>query len=445
MHVLVLGSGVIGVSSAYYLAKLGMKVTVIDRQPAPGLETSFANAGQISPGYATPWAAPGIPMKALKWMFQKHAPLSIKPDGSLWQLQWMMHMLQNCNSQCYNINKERMVRLAEYSRDCLDSLRETEQIDYEARTRGTLQVFRTQKQCDAAQKDIAVLRRCGVSFELLDRNGCVNIEPALGPVKEKLTGGLRLPGDETGDCQLFTTRLAEKARALGVTFRQNVNIQRLMSERLVSNQGKLSGIAIHTNGKTEILQADQYVIALGSYSRPLMQHFGIQIPVYPVKGYSLTIPVVNAEASPISTVMDETYKVAITRFDHRIRVGGMAEVAGFDLSLNPKRRATLEMVTNSLFPNAGDLSQATFWTGLRPMTPDGTPIIGRVSDQPQHENIWLNTGHGTLGWTMACGSGRILADLISRRTPEIRTDDLSLNRYQTRRVKNVRQLPAPVV
>jgi D-amino-acid dehydrogenase len=424
MRVLVLGSGVVGVASAYYLAKQGMEVAVIDRQPAPGLETSFANAGQISPGYSAPWAAPGIPLKALKWMFQRHAPLSIRPDGSLWQLQWMAQMLRNCTSARYEMNKERMVRLAEYSRDCLDLLRESTHIQYEARTLGTLQVFRTQKQLDAAQQDIEILKRCGVNYELLDPVGCAIAEPALTRVKEKLEGGLRLPGDETGDCQLFTTNLAQEARKLGVQFRQEVIVK-----RIAKHQGKITGVVIEANGKEDILQADQYVVALGSYSRELMQALQIDIPVYPVKGYSLTIPVINAGASPVSTVMDETYKVAITRFDERIRVGGMAELAGFDLSLNPKRRETLEMVVNSLFPDAGDVINASFWTGLRPMTPDGTPIIGRASQQSGLSNLWLNTGHGTLGWTMACGSGQVLADLVAERTPAIRSDDLNLVRY----------------
>ncbi|MDO9394808.1 MAG: D-amino acid dehydrogenase [Methylotenera sp.] len=422
MRVLVLGSGVIGVTSAYYLAQKGFEVTVIDRQPAVGLETSFANAGQISPGYSAPWAAPGVPMKALKWIFQRHSPLALKPDWSLWQLAWTLKLLRNCNSASYDRNKERMVRLAEYSRDCLGELRTNTGIAYEGRTRGTLQVFRTQKQLDAEAKDIAVLSRMGVPFEHLDSDGCARVEPALALVKDQLLGGLRLPHDETGDCQLFTTNLAAEARKLGVKFRQDVTI-----ERLLTLNGKLSGVEITTQEGLEMLHADQYVVALGSYSRQLMQGLGLKIPVYPVKGYSLTVPVINNDAAPISTVMDETYKVAITRFDNRIRVGGMAELAGFDLSLNPRRRETLEMVLGSLFPNAGDVSQSLFWTGLRPMTPDGTPIIGKAS--AMYENVWLNTGHGTLGWTMACGSGQLLADLVANHQPAIQSDDFALGRY----------------
>lgn len=424
MRVLILGSGVIGVTSAYYLAKKGFEVTVIDRQPSPGMETSFANAGQISPGYSTPWAGPGVPMKAIKWLFQRHSPFAMRVDGTLWQLQWAIKLLQNCNAASYDTNKERMVRLAEYSRDCLDALRISTGIQYEARTQGTLQVFRTQRQLDAAAKDIVVLSRCAVPFELLDREGCAQVEPALALVKHKLMGGLRLPGDETGDCQLFTVRLAEEARKLGVQFRQNVFI-----ERLQTSHGKLSGVEISMETGKETLNADQYVVALGSYSRELLKNLNLSLPVYPVKGYSLTVPVLNSDASPVSTVMDETYKVAITRFDNRIRVGGMAELAGFDLKLNPRRRKTLEMITNDLFPSSGDVSNATLWAGLRPMTPDGTPIIGRASNQPQHDNVWLNTGHGTLGWTMACGSGQLLADLVANHQPEIQSDDLALSRY----------------
>ena len=430
MKVLILGSGVIGVTSAYYLAKKGFDVTVNDRQPSVGMETSFANAGQISPGYSAPWAAPGVPVKAMKWLFQRHSPLAIKFDGTLWQWQWMIQLLQNCTVKCYDLNKERMMRLAEYSRDCLDGLRIELNLDYEARMQGTLQVFRTHKQLQAEAKDIAVLERLGVPFEHLDPDGCVQIEPGLAAVKGQLLGGLRLFNDETGDCQLFTAQLALKAQELGVKFMQDVTINRLLTTK-----NKLSGVEISTEKGKQVLVADQFVVALGSYSRQFLFALGLQIPVYPVKGYSLTVPIVNASLAPVSTVMDETYKVAITRFNDRIRVGGMAELAGFDLTLNRRRRETLEMVLNGLFPNAGDTSAAQFWTGLRPMTPDGAPIIGRASNLPQHDNCWLNTGHGTLGWTMACGSGQMLADIIANQQTAIASDDYALNRYNNVGVK----------
>ena len=415
MRVVVLGSGVVGVTSAYYLARAGHEVTVIDREAGPALETSFANAGQISPGYASPWAAPGVPMKAVKWMFQKHAPLAIRLDGTQFQLQWMWQMLQNCTSSRYAVNKGRMVRLAEYSRDCLQALRADTGIQYEGRTGGTLQVFRTQQQFDGAAKDIAVLKDANVPFELLSPDELARAEPALAATAHKLTGGLRLPGDETGDCQMFTTRLAALAEELGVTFRYNTPI-----DALAMAGGRIAGV--QCGG--EMVRADAFVVALGSYSTKFLADI-VKIPVYPLKGYSITAPIVNAAAAPVSTVLDETYKIAITRFDDRIRVGGMAEIVGFDKSLRQARRETLEMCVNDLFPGGGDTAKASFWTGLRPMTPDGTPIVGRTPVS----NLFLNTGHGTLGWTMSCGSGQLLADLMSGKQPAIQADDLSVHRY----------------
>ncbi len=405
MRIVILGSGVIGVTSAYYLARAGHQVTVIDRQPGPALETSFANAGQISPGYASPWAAPGIPLKAMKWLLQRHAPLAIAPDGSRFQLQWMWQMLRNCNADSYARNKERMVRLAEYSRDCFKELRDSTGISYEGRQQGTTQLFRTQQQFDSAAKDIAVLQEAGVPYQLLTRAELGQAEPALERVKDKLVGALRLPNDETGDCQLFTTRLEKMARDLGVQFRYNVSIDSL---RMAGDS--ISGVQCGS----EMVHGDAYVVALGAYSTTLLKG-EIDIPVYPMKGYSITVPVLNAQAAPTSTILDETYKIAVTRFDERIRVGGMAELAGYDTRLNPRRRATLEMVVNDLFPGAGDTAQASFWTGLRPMTPDGTPIVGRTPLR----NLYLNTGHGTLGWTMGAGSGRAIADIVSGLTPEV--------------------------
>ncbi|HJU50629.1 MAG TPA: D-amino acid dehydrogenase [Pseudogulbenkiania sp.] len=416
MKVIVLGGGVLGVSTAWYLAKAGCEVTVLERQDGVALETSFGNAGQISPGYSAPWAAPGIPQKAIKWLFQRHAPLAFKPDGSLYQWQWMSKMLANCNEASYATNKSRMVRLAEYSRDKIKELRAETGLAYEGREMGTLQVFRTQYQLDGMAKDIAVLKETGVPFHVLDREGCVKAEPALARVKEKIVGGLQLPNDETGDCQLFTSRLAELARAKGVKFLFGQTI-----EAIQHDGKKITGV--RANGVEH--RADHYVVALGSYSRDLLKTLDIDIPVYPVKGYSLTVPITNASAAPVSTVMDETYKVAITRFDNRIRVGGMAELAGYDLSLNPRRRATLEMVVGDLFPEGGNIPAAEFWTGLRPMTPDGTPIIGGS----RFANLSLNTGHGTLGWTMSAGSGKVLADLIMGVQPEISVDGLSMQRY----------------
>lgn len=419
MKIVVLGSGVIGVTSAWYLAKAGHEVTVIDRQAGPSLETSFANAGEISPGYSSPWAAPGIPAKAVKWLFMKHAPLIIQPRPDLAKLSWMAKMLGNCTTPAYQTNKRRMVRLAEYSRDCLMDLRRDTGISYDERTQGTLQLFRTAKQVEAAAKDIEVLRADGVPFEVLDRDACVAAEPGLANAREKIAGGLRLPGDETGDCFKFTNSLADMATALGVTFRYGISI-----DGLEADAGRITAVRTSAGRIT----ADAFVVALGSYSPQIVAPFGIKLPVYPVKGYSITVPIMDDSLAPVSTVMDETHKIAITRLGDRIRVGGMAEIAGFDLSLNPKRRATLEHSVEDLFGGAGDQSRATFWTGLRPMTPDGTPVVGRSPIT----NLFLNTGHGTLGWTMAAGSGRLLADLVSGRATDIESADLGFARYMAK-------------
>jgi len=428
MKVIVLGGGVIGTTTAYYLARSGADVTLLDRQSGPAEETSFGNAGQVSPGYSTPWAAPGIPLKAIKWMFKKHAPLSIRPDGTLFQLRWMAAMLRNCSPERYAVNKERMMRVAEYSRGCLQQLRADTGLAYEHRTGGTLQLFRTQAQLDAVQRDIAVLEECGVPYELLDRDALARIEPALAGARDRLTGGLRLPNDETGDCHLFTRGLADIARGLGVDFRFGQAI-----DGLETDGGRITGVRT-TTGK--ILTADRYVMAFGSYSRAAVASLGLDIPVYPVKGYSLTVPLVDESLAPQSTVLDETYKVAVTRFDNRIRVGGMAELGGFDLRLNPARRATLEKVVSDLFPG-GDLPSATFWTGLRPMTPDSTPIVGAT----RYANLFLNTGHGTLGWTMACGSGKLISDMVMGQQPDIRTDGLGMDRYEQAPSRGTRTSP----
>ncbi len=417
MKVLILGSGVIGTSCAYYLAKAGHEVVVVDRQSAPALETSFANAGEVSPGYSAPWAGPGVPIKAIKWMLMHHSPLVIWPmlDPAMWR--WGAQMLLNCTAARYAVNKARMVRLAEYSRDCLRELRSDTGIQYDERSQGTLQLFRTQRQLDATGQDIEILQQYGVAYELLDRAGYIGVEPALAHVQEKFVGALRLPGDETGDCFIFTQRLAEMAQRLGAKFRFGVNI-----EAIVRDGNRITGIK--TDRKT--LQADCYLVALGSFSPLLLKPVGINIPIYPVKGYSITVPIDDASRAPESTIMDETHKVAVTRLGDRIRVGGTAELAGYSTSLREGRRGTLNHVLTDMFPGAGDVRKGEFWSGLRPMTPDGTPVVGGS----QYPNLYLATGHGTLGWTMATGTGRVLADLISGRQPDISMDGLTAARYQ---------------
>jgi D-amino-acid dehydrogenase len=417
MKIAVLGSGVIGVTSAWYLAAEGHEVTVIDRQPGPGMETSFANAGEISPGYASPWAAPGIPMKAMRWLFMRHAPLILRPQLDLAMVRWIVSMLSNCTERAYALNKSRMVRLAEFSRDCLITLRRETGITYDERSRGTLQLFREQRQLDGIGKDVAVLKSDGVPFEVLDAAGCIAAEPGLASSDVHFAGGLRLPNDETGDCFKFTNALAEMGKAKGVTFLHGRTIRRLVID---------NGVIHSVETDLDPIRADAYLIALGSDSPLLLSPLSIRLPVYPVKGYSITVPIVEETRAPVSTLMDESYKVAITRLGDRIRVGGMAELSGYSGGLPKARRDTLEYSLDSLFPGSGDLSRASFWSGLRPMTPDGTPIIGGT----RIPNLFLNTGHGTLGWTMACGSAQVIADIISGNVPPIETADLAISRYR---------------
>ena len=416
MRVLVLGSGVIGTSAAWYLARDGHEVVVIDRQPGAGLETSYANAGEVSPGYSAPWAGPGVPIKAIKWLLMHHSPLVIRPMLDLAMWRWSLATLRNCTAQRYRINKGRMVRLAEYSRACLEGLRRDTAIRYDERMQGTLQLFRTQKQLDSTAKDIEILQQHGVAFQLLDRAGYLQHEPALADVQHKFVGALRLPGDETGDCHLFTTALAAKAREIGVKFQFETSIHVVESAG-----GRITGVRTSAG----MFSADRYVLALGSYSTRMLAPLGIRLPVYPVKGFSITVPIADAAKAPESTIMDETHKVAVTRLGERIRVGGTAQLSGFDLSLDAGRRRTLEFVVTDLFPHGGDTSRAEFWTGLRPMTPDGTPVVGGTS----YPELLLATGHGTLGWTMAAGTGRVIADLVAARTPEIDMEGLTLARY----------------
>ncbi|MBO9378640.1 FAD-dependent oxidoreductase [Sphingomonas histidinilytica] len=418
MKVVILGAGVIGVTSAWYLARAGHEVIVVDRQDGPALETSFANAGEISPGYASPWAAPGIPAKALRWLFMRHAPLIVRPGFDPAMVRWLVAMLGNCTASAYRVNKGRMVRLAEFSRDRLIELRQETGIRYDERSQGTLQLFRREKDLAGVAKDIEVLKADGVPFELLDAAGCIAAEPGLANSASPIAGGLRLPNDETGDCFKFTNALAELARAEGVRFVLGRRIDAIVASgnriaHIRTDQGDIGG--------------DAYLVALGSHSPLLLAPLGIRLPVYPVKGYSITVPIVDPARAPVSTLLDESFKVAITRLGDRIRVGGMAEISGYSNDLPPARRATLDHCVGSLFPDAGDLSQASFWTGLRPMTPDGTPVIGATG----YRNLFLNTGHGTLGWTMACGSGHVIADIIGGKRPAIETADLAIDRYRS--------------
>ncbi len=416
MKILVLGSGVIGVTSAWYLTRAGHEVTLVDRHPQPAMETSFANGGQVSWGAANPWAAPGITGKAIGWLFKRHSPLVLRPrlDPSMWR--WLGQMLRNCTDARYLANKERQLRLARYSHACLTELRNEIGLQYDQSTHGLLILYRNARELEAAAREAQLLDRLGIAYRFLDRAACVAHEPALTDSQDKIVGGMLFPGDESGDCRLFTEQLATRAQSHGVKFLAATSVTRLVADgdrltRVITDRGDLS--------------ADAYVLACGSYSPLLLKPLGVRLPVYPVKGYSITVPITNDAAAPQGTLTDETYKVVITRLGNRLRAAGTAELCGYDLTLHPPRLATLVHVVRDLFPYVGDLSAAEPWAGLRPMTPDNPPVIGVTP----YRNLFLNTGHGTLGWTMACGSGRVLTDLVSGRAPEIDLTGLTLARF----------------
>ena len=412
-----MGAGVIGVTTAYYLAKGGAEVVVLDRQTGPGLETSYANAGELSYGMTSPWAAPGVPLKAIKWLFMKRRPLFIWPLISPTMWKWGLQMLQNCNEESYRINKSRMVRISNYSRDVMPDLIAETGIEYDGRAQGTLQLFRTAKQLKGSKADQDVLAEFDSPYEVLDRDGCIAAEPALAEVRNKFVGGLRLTADRTGDCRMFTMALAEKCAEMGVEFQYGQSIKAIAVEN-----GRIAGVDTEIAGR---ITGDAYVCALGSYGPNLLNPLGVKLPVYPVKGYSVTLPVTEDTFAPQSTIMDETHKVAITRLGDRIRVAGTAEIAGYSDRLGPHATDTVKYVISDLFPKGGDITKAEGWTGLRPMTPDGTPVLGAS----RYDNLYLNTGHGTLGWTMACGSGRAVADVVLGKEPEISFEGLTAERY----------------
>jgi D-amino-acid dehydrogenase len=416
MKILVLGSGVIGVTSAWYLARAGHEVTLVDRQPQPAMETSFANGGQVSWGAANPWAAPGIPRKALGWLFQRHSPLVLRPtlDPAMWR--WLGQMLCNCTDARYLVNKERQLRLARYSHACLTELRNETGLHYDQSTHGLLILYRTARDLEAATREALLLDRLGIAYRFLDRAACVAHEPALRDAQDKIVGGMLFPGDESGDCRRFTEELATRARPHGVKFLASTSVTRLVADgdritRVVTDRGDLA--------------ADRYVLACGSYSPLLLRPLGVRLPVYPVKGYSITVPITSDTAALQGTLTDESYKVVLTRLGNRLRAAGTAELCGYDLTLRPARLATLAHVVRDLFPSAGDLANAEPWAGLRPMTPDNPPVIG----PSPYQNLFLNTGHGTLGWTMACGSGKVLSDLVAGRAPDIDLAGLTLARF----------------
>lgn len=417
MQVLVMGGGVIGITSAYYLQQQGFAVTLLESNNELATGASFANAGQLSADYATPWAAPGIPLQAIKWLFQADAPLAISLTADWRQYQWLWQALRNCNSRSYQLNKERMLALARYSRQCMAELCRNTELEFSWRQQGLTQLFRSRRQLRQARRDLQVLEQAAIEHRLLQGEQLLEVEPALAGSMHLLAGGLHLPADQTGDCHQFCQQLAQ------LFIRAGGKIRLATRARDFAVTGdRVAGV--YTDA--ELLRADHYVMAAGYNSVDLLRQLGIRVPVYPLKGYSLTYAILDAAAAPASTVLDESYKIAITRLGNRIRLGGMAELRGADSSLPQQRRRTLQLVADDLYPHAGDSSAAQFWSGLRPSTPDSVPIVGRSS----YANLWLNIGHGTLGWTMACGSAQYLTDLIADRPAAFAASGLDMFRYR---------------
>ncbi len=427
MNVIVIGAGAIGVCSAWYLRQAGFNVTVLERRGAAAQEASFGNAGVIAPGYVTPWAAPGMPGKILRALFQRESPVLFRPsaDPAMWR--WIGRWLRECDAERYRANKLRMQRLAFYSRECLHQLREELAIDYE-QSRGYLQLFRTQQDLDLAAPALALLRENKVPHQLVDAPGCRRIEPGLTD-DTPLAGGLHLPEDESGNCPMFVRRLHQHAEAAGVQFRFQTDVARLS----IGKSGTLSVelVPAQRGAAPEILTADRVLVAAGVGSPRLLRPLGLRVPLYPVKGYSATVMVRDELQAPLGALMDESFKVAITRMGNRLRVAGTAELGSRRLDLRPAALNTLIKVARDWFPVAGHYQEATLWAGARPMLPDGPPLIGAT----RVPGLFLNLGHGSTGWAMSCGSGKIAADQIAASAgrgggPSIDMEGLTPARYR---------------
>jgi D-amino-acid dehydrogenase len=412
MHVLVLGAGVVGTASAWFLRQQGHTVTVVDRQSCAGAETSYANGGQISVSHAEPWANPGAPWKIIPWLLRDDAPLLFRPRADPAQWRWGLQFLIECLPARTRHNIRQIVTLGLYSRAVLQQLRRDTGIEYDCLTKGILHFYTSRAEFAAAEAPARVMNDYGCDVRMIGPDEIVAIEPALAGAKKRLVGGSVTTTDESGDANLFTRNLAALAASAGVEFRYNTTVTGFESEN-----GRVNGVRIRAPaGGYEAVRADAYVMALGSYSPLLLKPLGYRPLIYPTKGYSATVPVTNPAKTPTVSLTDDEYKLVFSRLGERLRIAGTAELSGYDLDLNPVRCAAIVRRTRELFPEAGDYDATRFWTGLRPATPSNVPYIGRA---PKHANLFFNTGHGTLGWTHACGSGRALADIVSGKRPEL--------------------------
>jgi D-amino-acid dehydrogenase len=416
MNVLILGAGVIGVTAAYYLHKDGHSVTIIDRQRAAGLETSFANGGQISPSSAAPWAAPEVPKLMLKWLGRNDAPLlyRMRLDPKLWA--WSIRFLANCTPQNFANNTSKNLRLSLYSRALLPEIRQKTGIKYDCLEQGILKIFRKKEDLEKASKQAQILRSLGCDNQVLTTVEVHKLEPAFNTSPDKIVGGIFTPDDESGDAFKFTTELAKHLSRAGVNFR--------FSEKIISLNTDDNRIMSITTDKSTIA-GDAVVMSMGSYSPSILKPLNIKLPIEPAKGYSLTVPIAGHNSTPTISLTDEDHKVVFTRLGDRMRVAGTVEFNGYDTEMNEDRANSICNIAQSLFPNGGDYTKAEFWTGIRPLTPDCVPIIGSTT----FENLYLNTGHGSLGWTMCASSGKIISDIIMGRKSEINVSDIGLDRF----------------
>jgi D-amino-acid dehydrogenase len=408
VRILVLGAGVIGVTGAWYLAAAGHEVTVIDRRASAGLETSFANGGQISAGHAEPWAKPSVLPKLLRWLGREDAPLLFRPRASWAQWAWGMRFLYECWPGRFERHSHTLAGLAGYSRECLRALRAELGLRYDHLERGILQFATSRRDFDGMAHHAEAVRRLGGRPEVKSAAEIHALEPALRHSHDPVVGGVYHPQDESGDAWRFTQELARVAESRGVRFRYGAEIRAIEVEG-----GAVKGLRLQDSTAS----ADAYVVSLGSYSPLLLAPLGIRIPVYPLKGYSITLPLgpAEAQAAPSVSLSDEAFKIVISRLGDRLRAAGTAELAGYDTTVNPARCAAITRRIRELFPALGSVTTVDNWTGLRPATPNNVPLIGRT----RLRNLYLNTGHGTLGWTLACGSGSVLADLVSGRPPQV--------------------------
>lgn len=410
MRVLVLGAGVVGVAGAWYLAQAGHEVVVVDRQPAAGMETSFANGGQISVSHAEPWANPHVLGKALRWLGREDAPLLVRWRFDPVFFEWGLRFLRECPASRTRANIGRIVALALHSRRCLQALRAELALAYDCRTAGILHIYTDQKEFESAVEAARVMREFGLDRQPVDVERCLEIEPALAAARHRLVGGDFTPSDESGDAHRFTQALAAHCERAGVTFRFETAI-----DRIETVAGRVSGVVITGRHGPETLRADAYVAALGSYTPLLTRPIGLRLPIYPAKGYSATVELSAASVAPTVALTDDARKIVMSRLGSRLRIAGTAEFNGFNLELSPVRCQALISRAIELFPELHPAREPEYWCGLRPTTPSNIPFVGPT----RYPNLFLNAGHGTLGWTMACGSGEVLAELISGRSPAV--------------------------